>query len=212
MAAHLYIHLTEQGQPQFRPEDGGAAKALQAAEELLSSYTGLEASHLQHMPAHTLMRTGHYADAVEASLVATSTDSTYLGNGTVPYGPGHNLVAGVIAASMSGMWEAARVFHSRLYKVFTDAPDRPDGPAGDSAWNVPLTTPLRLGLFEEVLEAAARPGRGAAPYPRDWPYAEVSAMKRGARTDKGPDGVGCMVVVEETCQGSDVNGGWAKTH
>ena len=58
MAAHLYIHLTEEGQPQTDPARGGAAEGLEAAESLLTSYAASQANHLQHMPAHTLMRTG----------------------------------------------------------------------------------------------------------------------------------------------------------
>lgn len=110
-----------------------------------------------------------------ASKAATASDASYLSAGAVPYGPGHNLAVGIIAASMAGMSAAASEFGTRIRCTFADAPDRPDGPGGSEAWSLPLTASLRLGLWAHVLEEAE--GSGAPPYPRDWPYAEVAALK-----------------------------------
>uniref|UniRef100_A0A7S1X6B0 Tetratricopeptide repeat protein 38 n=1 Tax=Tetraselmis chuii TaxID=63592 RepID=A0A7S1X6B0_9CHLO len=169
MAAHLMIHITEGGNPRLDPQQGGTALGLPAALALAASMTGSQANHLQHMPAHTLMRTGRYAQAVAASLQAVESDKEYLQAGVVPYGPGHNLAVGVLAASMAGMWGEAERMGDRMWEVFLAAPDRPDGPGGDYAWSLPMTTPLRLGLFEEALQA----GESGMPPPRDWPYAWV---------------------------------------
>jgi hypothetical protein len=116
-----------------------------------------------------------YAEAVRATKLAINSDRAYLSNQTVPYGPGHNLAAGIVAASMSGMSAAARAFGEQLRATFAEAPDRPDGPGGSRSWNLPITSPLRLGLWHEVLKDA---DAGAAPpFPREWPYAEVSEQK-----------------------------------
>eukprot|EP00873_Tetraselmis_striata_P003355 jgi/Tetstr1/423619/TSEL_001391.t1 len=169
MAAHLLIHLTEGGRPGAEASGGGAAEGLQAAWGLMASMAGSQANHLQHMPAHTLMRTGRYAEAVNASLAAVGSDAAYLAGGALPYGPGHNLAVGVLAASMAGMAGEASRLGAAMLALFRDAPDRPDGPGADTAWALPMTTPLRLGRFEEALAFAT----ADMPPPRDWSYAWV---------------------------------------
>jgi len=71
-ANHLYIHATEGG---LHPE-----LALQAAGRIASRHFEPAASHLTHMPAHTLARAGYYGAAGGSNVLATAYDRSYLGS------------------------------------------------------------------------------------------------------------------------------------
>merc|ERR1719410_2260146 len=78
-AEHLYIHITEGS---TTPE-----RALEAAARLQKDAKTFEEGHLQHMPGHTYIRTGHFADAVETNVHAVASDLLFIDNGLYPYGP-----------------------------------------------------------------------------------------------------------------------------
>ena len=67
-ANHLYIHLVEAS---ANPE-----RATAAAERLAK--LAPSAGHLVHMPSHIYIRTGRYADSVDANAQAVKADDTYL--------------------------------------------------------------------------------------------------------------------------------------
>jgi tetratricopeptide (TPR) repeat protein len=96
-ACHLYIHATE-GSP--APE-----RATRCADLLVGAMPG--ASHMQHMPSHTYMRTGRYADAVRVSLLARAADlQAERGSASAIY-PDHNLHMLLLAAAYDGQSEVA---------------------------------------------------------------------------------------------------------
>lgn len=67
-AHHFFIHAVEAGPT---PED-----ALASADRLRDLKLG--AAHLIHMPSHIYLRTGRYADAIEANVLASRVDRRYI--------------------------------------------------------------------------------------------------------------------------------------
>lgn len=101
-ATHLYIHATEATK---NPE-----RAEAAADTLLTLMPG--AGHMVHMPSHTYMRIGRYADAVKSNQLAALADEDYIAQcraqGIYPLGyyP-HNVHFIWWAASMEGRSQVA---------------------------------------------------------------------------------------------------------
>jgi tetratricopeptide (TPR) repeat protein len=100
-AAHLYIHLLENGDP---------ARAEVAADQL-STLTS-SAGHLVHMPAHIYMGRGRYADSIRVNVAAVRADETWIRDtddqSLFRYGyyP-HNVHFIVTSAQMAGDMETA---------------------------------------------------------------------------------------------------------
>jgi tetratricopeptide (TPR) repeat protein len=107
-AHHFYVHAVEASP---NPE-----KALESARVLDTLVPA--AGHLVHMPAHTYIRVGDYAAAVEANVKAVSVDSTYIAGGgtgfyTLFYYP-HNIHFCAVAAAMDGQFSKAMHYAARL--------------------------------------------------------------------------------------------------
>eukprot|EP01084_Bolivina_argentea_P000502 936_1 len=163
-ARHLYIHITEPSASGFGPESAG--RAYNIANKLSAQFKGTQAQHLQHMPGHTFLRTGRYHESIQANIVATTSDATFLRNGVIPYAPGHNMAFLIYAASMSGESATAISYTKNLRDIYTAAPDRPDGPGPDTAWHIWRTTRLRFSKWADVLA-------DSDSLLRDWPYQVV---------------------------------------
>ena len=67
-ATHFYIHITE--------NSADPAKGVPAADKLRDLVPG--AGHLVHMPGHTYLRVGRYADASEVNEKAVLADKSYI--------------------------------------------------------------------------------------------------------------------------------------
>lgn len=96
-AIHYYIHLTEWM--------GEAHKALRGADKL--GRLAPAAGHLVHMPSHTFIRVGRYADAASVNAAAAKADAalaarTGLENASKVSYHAHNLHFRTIAAITSG--------------------------------------------------------------------------------------------------------------
>ena len=92
LALHLFIHLTEGGQPGHASKGAGLGEV--AADRLLAlNYTG--SGHLEHMPGHLYLRVGRYYDAAMANVRARAADVYYTNDHMQPYGPCHNQYFGV---------------------------------------------------------------------------------------------------------------------
>ncbi|MBX3476136.1 MAG: hypothetical protein KF910_00850 [Brevundimonas sp.] len=95
-AAHLYIHLMENGDP---------ARAEAAADRLATLASS--AGHLVHMPAHIYMVRGRYADSIRVNVAAVRADEAWIrasdDRGLVRFGyyP-HNVHFIVASAQMAG--------------------------------------------------------------------------------------------------------------
>ncbi len=68
-AAHLYIHLTE---------DGPDPRMGEMAADRLVASAPAGVGHLIHMPAHIYHRIGRYADSMKANVIAARADEEYL--------------------------------------------------------------------------------------------------------------------------------------
>lgn len=165
LVEHLYIHIVEPSAPGFGPNSAG--RALGVAERFQERFTSSDWQHIQHMAAHVYLRTGRYGDAVEANKAAHTSDAAWLDHGLLPYGPGHDVAFLVWAANMDGQLNTSLVYAAILRDIYRAAPDRPDGPAGDRGWQIPLTTLVRFGRWADVLAA------DAFNMPRDWPFMTV---------------------------------------
>ena len=108
-ALHLQIHLHE------GLVDGGAARAAGAAETLVAELGASQAGHLQHMPSHTFLRMGRYAEAVGCNVAAHASNREYLQRGRAPYGLGHNAAFLVYSADMAGLRAESREYGAAGY-------------------------------------------------------------------------------------------------
>jgi len=97
-AAHLYIHLMENGPDPKRAE---------AAADKLATPLSPQAGHLVHMPAHIYYRLGRWKDSMRVNIEAARVDETWIkatgDKGLVRYGyyP-HNVHFIVTSAQMAG--------------------------------------------------------------------------------------------------------------
>ena len=97
-AAHLYIHLMENG-----PDP----KKAEAAADKLATPLSPRAGHLVHMPAHIYYRVGRWQDSIRVNLEAAKADEAWIkqsgDKGFVRYGyyP-HNVHFVVTSAQMAG--------------------------------------------------------------------------------------------------------------
>ena len=167
-ATHLYIHATEEHYPE---------KAEAAADALLTSAP--TAGHLVHMPSHTYMRLGRYADAYESNMLAVAADESYLtqcrqqGIYPLAYYP-HNIHFVMYAAERQGRSDAA-VFQAR--KVAKQAHDRMAGMGMglyEAFYVMPYHMLARFGRWDEILAEPAP--EETAPFVRGtWHYARARA-------------------------------------
>ncbi|KKW91619.1 tetratricopeptide repeat protein [Sphingobium chungbukense] len=97
-AAHLYIHLMENGPDPKRAE---------AAADWLATPLAPQAAHLVHMPAHIYYRVGRWKDSIRVNIAAARADEEWIrasgDRGLVRYGyyP-HNVHFIVTSAQMAG--------------------------------------------------------------------------------------------------------------
>jgi hypothetical protein len=119
---HLYIHMTEQSsQPQtgveaaihlrdtvhpasFPVTNGHSSRKKEVYSNSSTLHTAdiIGAGHLAHMPAHTFIRTGMYAEAIDSSIRSIHIDDLFTKQCLTPYCPGHNIAVLIMAALYSG--------------------------------------------------------------------------------------------------------------
>jgi tetratricopeptide (TPR) repeat protein len=169
-AIHMYIHAVEAS-----PNPG---RAEPYAGKLAALVPG--AGHLVHMPAHTYLRTGRYAEASLANRNAIKADAAYLAGdraaGNMTYEIGyipHNMHFLVTSASMEGRradaLAAADQVHSHMHADMLR--DRDMGGMVQHMMLTPIFTKVRFGMWSDVL---------AEPLPpQDLSY--MSAIAHAAR-------------------------------
>lgn len=112
-AAHLYIHLMENGPDPKRAE---------AAADRLAAPLAPDSGHLVHMPAHIYLRVGRWKDAMRLNVAAARADEEWIkasgDKGLVRYGyyP-HNVHFIVTSAQMAGDMATAIREAKRLEKI-----------------------------------------------------------------------------------------------
>lgn len=120
-AIHYFIHGAE--------FDGRAEDALAYAERL--GRLAPAASHLVHMPAHTLFHAGRYEEAAVVNAQAIEADTSWIragGNPNAPKGKptdlpmyyAHNLAFGLAGSLMSGDGELALRYAEHARKAYPD--------------------------------------------------------------------------------------------
>jgi tetratricopeptide (TPR) repeat protein len=140
-ACHLYIHATEAS---VEPE-----RAESCADLLVDGMPG--ASHMRHMPSHTYMRIGRYADGVRSNQLAWISDQQAAHGGATAIYPAHNLHMLLFAATYDGQSAVAMQAARDLARL-----------SPPSAWHVPLVL-ARFGRWDELLEMSVP---GDAPMQR----------------------------------------------
>ena len=167
-ACHLYIHLTE-GSP-------APARGERCADALVGAMPG--ASHMQHMPSHTYVRTGRYAEAVRVNQLARAADAQAERGGVSAIYPDHNLHMLLVAASYDGQSAVAIQAARDLAQL-----------SPTSAHQLPLVL-VRFGRWQEIL---------ALPAPSDRFQAAMLAYARGLatlRTGRATDGPALLGAVD----------------
>lgn len=116
-AAHLYIHLMENGPDPKRAE---------AAADRLATPLAARAAHLVHMPAHIYYRVGRWKDSMRVNIAAARADEEWIRSsgdrGLVRYGyyP-HNVHFIVTSAQMAGDMATAIREAGRLERILDPA-------------------------------------------------------------------------------------------
>ncbi len=150
-AAHLYIHATEAGP---NPE-----KAEAAADMLVSRVPA--AGHLVHMPGHTYVRIGRYADAVTANERAVAADDGFFSVGTEPglyyVYHAHNLHFLAFAAMMEGRYEPALQAARRLETAVPEEALDAFAPLIEGVLATTRHVMIRFGKWEEILREPEPP-------------------------------------------------------
>eukprot|EP00049_Salpingoeca_infusionum_P006153 m.101923 g.101923 ORF g.101923 m.101923 type:complete len:1426 (+) comp13213_c0_seq1:24-4301(+) len=163
-AEHLYMHITEPSRSGYGVDSAGRSAGV--ADRVRQRFNGTQWQHMQHMSGHIYLRTGRYHEVVLVNERAHKSDMEWLQHDLVPYGPGHNVAFLIYGACMGGESKIAVQYGHVLRSIYAAAPDRPDGPAGNQAWNKPLTTFVRFGMWQEILN-------DNGTMPRNWPYQTV---------------------------------------
>ena len=171
-SCHFYIHAVEAAYPE---------RALPCARRIADLMPG--AGHVVHMPAHVFIRTGRYAEAVEANQRAIRVDEEQDVEGeeattyALAYHP-HNYHFLCYAASMAGRREvaldAARTLAEKVDRQMMRQP-------GFGALQHYLVTPLRVmvrfGMWEKILDEPSPPDDLLYPA-GTWRYARAMALAR----------------------------------
>lgn len=165
-AAHLYIHLMENGPDPRRAE---------AAADRLATPLAPRAGHLVHMPAHIYYRLGRWQDSIRVNLAAAQADEDWIktsgDRGLMRYGyyP-HNIHFVVTSAQMAGDMATALRQSAKLEQMLDPAT------SAKIAWvqavnAAPYFTAVQFATPDRILAMRA-------PDPR-LPYA--TAMRHYAR-------------------------------
>lgn len=175
-ACHFYIHAVEAAYPE---------RALPCAGRIADLMPG--AGHVVHMPGHVYIRTGRYADAVEANRRAIAADERagvlerdYESAYALGYHP-HNYHFLSYAAAMAGQSEVALKAARQLAEmVDRDALRVPAHGYLQHFLVTPIRVMVRFGMWERVLEEPAPPEDLAYPT-GTWRYARAMAYARTGR-------------------------------
>ena len=168
-ANHLYIHAIEASP---WPEKGTAA-----ADRLRNLVPG--SGHLVHMPSHIYIRTGRYADAVEANERAIQADETYFQFAPAPdfYSVYflHNIHFLSYAAMMEGRYQdamdAARKIDKQIPREFL----KKNVTRVDGLMPTALHVLIRFGKWNEIL-SEAEPEEWQLFSGAEWHFARTIAM------------------------------------
>ena len=189
-ALHYYIHATEASNTPERAES--------AADRLRYLMPG--AGHLLHMPSHTFMRVGRYADASECNVAGIAADERYItqcrAQGIYPliYYP-HNIHFLWAAASMEGRnavaIEAARKVASKV---------SPEMLREETTLQTFVVAPLyamtRFGRWDEALREP-KPD-GDLPFVVGiWHYARGLALASKGRIDEASSELDSLTAIAD---------------
>ena len=148
---HLYIHATE---PSEDPTRG-----LRAADELRDLAPA--AGHLQHMPSHTYVKTGHWDKAVVQNGKAMRADDEYRIKSpeqTIQHGyMAHNTHMLAFAAMMSGREKEAMAAARELWSDLPGPLLKDAGPFLDNLMCTVYDVQKRFGRWDDLLAEPAPP-------------------------------------------------------
>ncbi|PNH11132.1 hypothetical protein TSOC_002057 [Tetrabaena socialis] len=149
--SHPIIHVTEALPAGRGPARAGVAEP--SADTLHGLLPGFD--HLQHMPSHTFIRVGRWADAVEANLASLRAATLGSHMCLASMYPDHDAAMGVFAASMAADLTRADVYArvlKELPRFIRDAPA-----SVGSQWGAPLPVWVRFAQWHAVLQVPPPP-------------------------------------------------------
>jgi len=177
-AIHYYIHAVEASP---HPE-----KALAHAKRLPA--LAPSAGHLVHMPAHTYIRTGAYAEAVAVNEIAARADERLIAAGErtmylVGY-YGHNLHFIAVGSALAGHSAKALAAADKLAAYL--APKLSEAPFVDGLLCTPELVRVRFGRWDDIL-ALPEPPFEAPVTGALWRFARALAFSGTGRGDAARD-------------------------
>ncbi|BDA50251.1 hypothetical protein COCOBI_15-3800 [Coccomyxa sp. Obi] len=160
LALHLHIHIAEASSPQRGPHLNAVraeASATVLHDEAVSPvWATKKLGHLAHMPSHTFVRIGRWADAVAANVAAWRADVADAAACQSPYEPEHNTDMLVYAANMAGQYKVAEEYSEKMRWYPADIPTAYTGDYGNEWVHLVLTYVIQ-GKWHEILSL---PGTG----------------------------------------------------
>ncbi|EIE23263.1 hypothetical protein COCSUDRAFT_47568 [Coccomyxa subellipsoidea C-169] len=160
LALHLHIHIAEASSPQRGPHLNAARAESSAARMLDAEASPLwgtaKLGHLVHMPSHTFVRIGRWADAVTANVAAWRADVADATACQSPYEPEHNTDMLIYAANMAGQYKIAEEYSEKIRLYPADIPTAYSEDYGNE-WVHLILTYVIQGKWNEILNL---PGTG----------------------------------------------------
>lgn len=175
---HFYIHAAEAS-----AEPGRALASAELLRDLVPA-----AGHLVHMPAHILIRTGRYHDAIVANERAIAADSNYItqchaqGMYPVAYVPHNHHFLSAAATFGGNSAKALMAAHHMAMNQDRKLMREPGYGTLQHYMMIPLYAMIKFGKWEEILQAAA-PDSDLL-YPRGvWHFSRGMAYTRKNQID-----------------------------
>jgi tetratricopeptide (TPR) repeat protein len=168
-ANHYYVHATESS-----PHPEWALASAKRLETLVPA-----AGHLVHMPAHTYMRVGDYAEAARSNALAADADRAYFRESNTSGSMYdmmyycHNLHFLAASYSMAGDFAHAKQAADEV--AAHAAPMLHDMPMAETYVPYPIFMLVRFHQWDDVLTLPA-PNRGMAMTNAFWHFARGSAF------------------------------------
>ena len=176
-AIHLYIHATE--------ASDNPGRAERYADTLLTLAPG--AGHLVHMPAHTYLRTGRYADATASNEAAAEADEAYLAGGHSYYTVESHVNFGAQAKVGDRLYATVQLLHhdpKRLHYFCVIHRAENGSENGGSENGSVVATSEQMLLHVDTVAGKASPASGAIVAKLDELAAKHKTLPRPANAGR----------------------------
>ncbi|MEM9381924.1 MAG: tetratricopeptide repeat protein [Planctomycetota bacterium] len=177
---HLYIHAMEAG-----PE---VERSIPAAERLETLAPGL--GHLVHMPSHSYVWTGRYADVIRTNRLACEVDDAFARVRGMDGGYTAYRIHNYHFVAYGAMWDGQRDLAMEYARAIPDQIPASLLSSGPDLYDVFHATHyhvmVRFGMWEELLDEPD-PGEDLLATRAVWRYARAVALAALGRVDEAEE-------------------------